>query len=140
MTKKLPVILAAAAAAALALLAAQRAVAQQVTFRVDTPEFGFRIGTPVYPAPVLIGPAPVYAPPPVVYTAPPRVIYQPPLAYAPPPVVIGPQPVYVVPRLCTSHRAGLTWRRAGPRRDTGTATTGPPIRTAMMGIVTRSGL
>ena len=98
MTKKLPVILAAAAAAALALIPAQRAVAQQVTFRVDTPEFGFRIGTPVYPAPVVIGTAPVYAPPPVVYTPPPRVIYQPPVVYAPPHVVMGPRPLYVAPR------------------------------------------
>ncbi len=53
MTKKLPVILAAAAAPRSRSFRAACG-AQQVTVRVDTPEFGFRIGMPVYPAPVLI--------------------------------------------------------------------------------------
>ena len=97
MTKKLPAILAAAAVAALALIPAQRAAAQSVTVSVDTPEFGFRIGTPFYPAPVVVAPAPVYAPPPVIYAPPPRVVY-PPVVYAPPRVVVAPRTVYVAPR------------------------------------------
>ena len=104
MTKKLPLILAAAAVAALALIPAQRATAQQVTVHVDTPEFGFRIGTPVYTAPVVVAPAPVYAPPPVVYapppvvyTPPPRMVY-PPVVYGAPRVIVAPRPVYVAPR------------------------------------------
>jgi hypothetical protein len=96
MTKRLPAILAAAAVAALALVPAQRATAQQVTVRVDTPEFGFRIGTPIYPGPVVVAPAPVYAPPPVVYAPLPRVMY-PPVVYGPPRMVVAPRPVYVAP-------------------------------------------
>ena len=88
MTKKLPVILAAAAVAALALVPAQRAAAQPVTVRVDTPEFGFRIGMPVYPAPVLVAPVPVHAPPPSVYAPPRHSWLYPPVVYAPPPRVI----------------------------------------------------
>lgn len=70
-----------------------------VAIRVDTPEFGIRIGTPfpVYPPPVVVAPAPVYAPPPVIY-APPPVIYAPPrVIYAPPPRVVVPAPVYYGP-------------------------------------------
>jgi hypothetical protein len=97
MTRKLPLLFAAAAVAALALIPAQRAAAQPVTVTVSTPEFGFRIGTPVYPAPVIVAPAPVYAPPPVIYTPPPRVVY-PPVVYTPPPrIVYAPRPVYVAP-------------------------------------------
>jgi hypothetical protein len=98
MTKRLPVILAAAAVAALALVPVQRAAAQQVTVRVDTPEFGFRIGTPIYPAPVVMAPAPIYAPPPVVYAPPPPVVYAPPPRVMYPPVVYGPPRVLVAPR------------------------------------------
>jgi len=63
-----------------------------VAIRVDTPAFGFRIGTPgpvpvpmpAYAPPVYV-PAPLYAPPaPVVYL-PPRVVVQPPVIY---PVVV----------------------------------------------------
>jgi hypothetical protein len=88
-----------AALAALALtavaLAAPISEAQAhggVAIRVDTPEFGFRIGAPgpvfaplpAYAPPVYV-PAPVYAPPaPVVYV-PRRVVVQPPVFY---PVVV----------------------------------------------------
>ena len=113
MTKKLPVILAAAAVAALALFPAQRAAAQPVTVRVDTPEFGFRIGMPVYPAPVVVAPVPVYAPPPMVYAPPPRVLY-PPVVYAPPPrVIVAPRPVYVAPRTVY---VAPRWTSPGHRR------------------------
>jgi hypothetical protein len=73
---------------------------QEVSVRIDTPEFGFRIGTPrvyappqvIYAPPVVIAPAPVYVPPRVVY-APPRVVYAPPkVIYQP---VYEPYPVYV---------------------------------------------
>jgi hypothetical protein len=89
---------------ALVLLAATAALtpaahAQNVSIRVDTPEFGIRVGNvgygvvgypvPVYPAPVY--PVPVYAPPVVV--ARPVPVYPIPV-YAPPPRVIVPAPVY----------------------------------------------
>jgi hypothetical protein len=108
MTKRLPLLVATAAVAALALIPAQRAAAQPVTVTVNTPEFGFRIGAPFYPAPVIVAPAPVYAPPPVVYAPPPRVIY-PPVVYAPAPrVVYTPRPVYVAPRWIPP---GQRWRQ-----------------------------
>ncbi len=83
---------AALAALALTTLAvATPATAQAsggVTIRVDTPEFGIRIGTPVrfhaplpvYAPPVFI-PAPVYAPPVPVAYVPPRVVVRPPVVY-----------------------------------------------------------
>lgn len=53
-----------------------------VSVRVDTPEFGIRIGHPgFYPGPVVIVPPPVYVPPRVIY-APPPAIYAP-VIYAP---------------------------------------------------------
>lgn len=57
--------------------------ASGVSVRVNTPEFGIRIGGPRYhrPPPVYY-PAPVYVPPPVIYTRHPRYI-------APPPVIYG---------------------------------------------------
>lgn len=77
--------------------------ANGVSIRVNTPEFGFRIGGPVYgppaygppvyqPAPVYY-PAPVYQPAPVYYPAP---VYRP-RYYAPPPVVYVPTPRYYGP-------------------------------------------
>jgi hypothetical protein len=54
------------------------ALAQPVSVRITTPEFGIRIGTPM---------PHVYLPAPVI-VAPPRVIY------APPPRVLPPRPVY----------------------------------------------
>lgn len=58
------------------------AFAQPVSVRIDTPEFGIRIGHPLphvhVPAPVVI------APPPVVYTPPPRVIVPAPVYYPAP--------------------------------------------------------
>jgi len=84
------------AAAALAPLAAQ--ASGGVVVSVSTPEFGFRIGGPVYGPPVY---APLYAPPPIV-VATPRVVYSPPGVYAPP-VVYPPRlvyrPVVVAPRV-----------------------------------------
>lgn len=60
--------------------------ANGVSIRVNTPEFGIRIGAPHFPPPVYL-PVPVfqprhygYAPPPVVYTPPP--VYGYPYQYA----------------------------------------------------------
>jgi hypothetical protein len=100
------VVLTLLAAGTMALAAVTPARAQNVTIRVDTPEFGIRIGHPGYrPAPVIVAPAPVYVPPPPVYVPPPpveyypapRVIYAPPprVIYAPPPAVVYyPHPHY----------------------------------------------
>ena len=54
-----------------------------VAIRIDTPEFGIRIGTPfpIDPPPVIVTPAPVYLPPPVIYVPPPRVIVPAPVYY-----------------------------------------------------------
>lgn len=76
-----------------------------VSVSVSTPEFGIRIGGPVYrPVPVY-QPVPVYAPPPVyvapapVYVPPPRVIYRAPRVVVPAPVYYGPPAgVWVAPR------------------------------------------
>jgi hypothetical protein len=57
-----------------------------VSVAVSTPEFGFRIGGPLY------GPR-LYAPIPVVVPAP---VY-PPVVYAPPPVAYAPAPVVIPP-------------------------------------------
>lgn len=89
--------------AVLAGFLAPLAIAQAhggVSVSVSTPDFGFRIGAPIYrPAPVVVA-APVYAPPvygvPVYAPAPvyvaPRVIYAPPrYYYAPRPVVVAPR-------------------------------------------------
>lgn len=81
--------------AALALLVASTALlpaanAQHVTVRVDTPEFGFRVG-PHGGYGVVGYPAPVYGPPPVIVV--PRPVYRAPV-YLPPPRVIVPQPIY----------------------------------------------
>jgi hypothetical protein len=87
--KKSLALAAVALAAALPLGAAH--AHGNVAIRVDTPDFGIRIGTPfpVYPPPVIVAPAPVYAPPPVIYAPPPAI-------YAPAPRVIVPAPVYYV--------------------------------------------
>jgi hypothetical protein len=91
-----------------------------VSVAVSTPEFGIRIGAPVYrPAPVY-APVPVYAPAPV-YLPPPRVVYPVPV-YVPPQRVVVPAPVYygrpgvwVAPRAYYGHRH---WKhRHGDRRD-----------------------
>lgn len=93
----LALALTAVAALAAPLRAAQ---AQQVNVRIDTPEFGIRIGTPlprVVYAPPLYAP-PVYAPPvyaPPVVVAPPRVVYpEPRYVYAPAPRIVVPAPVF----------------------------------------------
>ena len=73
--------------AGLVLMAAAPLAAQAyggVSVAVSTPEFGFRIGGPVY------GPR-LYAPTPVVVPAP----MYPPVVYAPPPVVYAPAPVVI---------------------------------------------
>jgi hypothetical protein len=82
--KKSLALAAVALAAALPLGAAH--AQGNVAIRVDTPDFGIRIGTPfpVYPPPVIVAPAPVYAPPPVIYAPPPRVIVPAPVYYVPP--------------------------------------------------------
>lgn len=86
---------------------ASQAGSPPVTVRVDTPEFGIRIGQPVFrPAPVIVAPAPVYVPPP-------RVVY------APPPVIYAPHPYYG-PRHHhghAHHRHG--WERNGWNRHGG---------------------
>jgi hypothetical protein len=79
---KRTILLGALAAALIVPFAAARAHSN-VSVSVSTPEFGIRIGAPVYrPVPVVV-PAPVYAPAPV---------------YVPPPVYVAPRPVYVAPR------------------------------------------
>lgn len=90
MMNKSLALTAVALAAALPLGAAQ--AHGNVAIRVDTPEFGIRIGTPfpVYPPPVIIAPAPVYAPPPVIYAPPPRVIVPAPVYYYGPPAFLPP--------------------------------------------------
>ena len=84
------------AVAAIAPLAAQ--ANGPVSVSVSTPQFGIRIGAPIFGPPVVpvYAPLPVYSPP--VYSPP---IYAPPV-YAPPPVVYGPpvympRPRYIVP-------------------------------------------
>jgi hypothetical protein len=93
--------------ALLALLAGPYAAAQahsssNVSVSVSTPEFGIRIGGPVYaqvpvyaPQPVYV-PAPVYAPVPVYAPAPvyvaPRVIYPAPVYYGRPGAWVAPRP------------------------------------------------
>ena len=79
--------------------------ANGISFRVNTPEFGIRIGAPFHrppvyqPAPVYYEPAPVYyAPAPVYYESAPA-YYPPPVhypryRYAPPPVVYVAPPRY----------------------------------------------
>jgi hypothetical protein len=63
--------------------------AQHLTVRIDTPEFGIRIGHPGYrPAPVFV-PAPVYIPPPIVRY--PAVVYPYPI-YGHPRVIHAPPP------------------------------------------------
>jgi hypothetical protein len=62
--------------------------ANGVSIRVNTPEFGIRIGAPHFPR-AAYQPAPVYQPVPVHY---PRLY-----GYAPPPVVYTPPPRYFAP-------------------------------------------
>lgn len=93
------VVLTLIAAGTMAWAVATPASAQNVSIRVDTPEFGIRIGHPGFrPPPVYVAPPPVFIPPPpVVYYPAPRVIYTPPprVIYAPPPpVVYYPYPYY----------------------------------------------
>lgn len=94
---KTTVIAAQAAFAGLLLaasLASSPAHAQPtVAVRVDTPEFGIRIGQPWphYGAPVVVAPAPVYGPAAVVYPTP--------VVVAPRPIIYGPLRVfYPAPR------------------------------------------
>jgi len=70
-----------------------------VAVSVSTPEFGIRIGAPVYQPVPVYAPAPVYVPPPAVYVPAPRVIY-------PAPVVV-PAPRYVVPAPVYYARPGV---------------------------------
>lgn len=85
--------LAAVAVTALAIAAPMGAAqaSTNVTVRVDTPEFGIRIGSPVG----IYAPVPVYAPP--VYA--PAPVYTPAPVYAPAPVVVPPRVVYAPPRV-----------------------------------------
>jgi hypothetical protein len=69
-----------------------------VVVSVSTPQFGFRIGAPIYGPPVY---APVYAPPPVVMAPPvfmPAPVFGPPVVMVPPPRVIHRAPIVVAPR------------------------------------------
>jgi hypothetical protein len=101
----------------LAALSAATAQAQPaITVRIDTPEFGVRIGQPLprYGAPgVIVAPVPIYGPPPVVYAPyPPVVIAPPPVIYAPPPrVIYAPAPiVYARPSYGAPHGVGYGYR------------------------------
>jgi len=84
------------AAASLITLAAaapfSNAQAQQMSVRIDTPDFGIRVGTP-YPQPIYgpIYPAVVYTPPVVFAPAP---VYYPPRYVVAPPRVLVPAPIY----------------------------------------------
>lgn len=96
MTNRLPLISATVLIAASIAAPVGAARAQQVSVRIDTPEFGVRIGTP-YPRPIHapIYAAPVYAPP--AYSPP---VYAPPVVFVPAPVYYPrPRLVYVQPRL-----------------------------------------
>jgi hypothetical protein len=69
-----------------------------VVVSVSTPQFGFRIGAPIYGPPVYL---PVYAPPPMVVAPPvfvPAPVYSPPVVMVPPPRVFFPAPIVVAPR------------------------------------------
>jgi hypothetical protein len=90
MNKRL--LVATLAVAALAPLAAH--AGGGVTVSVSTPEFGFRIGAPLYGAPVF-GPVPIYAPAPVFV---PRPVFVPQQVIVVPARVIHRAPVVVVPR------------------------------------------
>jgi hypothetical protein len=81
------------AVAAIAPVAAQ---ANGVSVAVSTPQFGIRIGAPVFGPPVIpvYAPVPVYAPAPIYAPAP---VYAPAPLYAPPPVVYVPR--FVAPRV-----------------------------------------
>lgn len=82
-----------------------------VVVSVSTPQFGFRIGAPIYgPPPVVVAPpvfmpAPVYGPP-VVMVPPPRVIHR-------APIVVAPRPVVFVPAFAPRPR--VIHHRGGPR-------------------------
>jgi hypothetical protein len=84
---KRTILLGTLAAALLAPFAAAHAYSN-VSVSVSTPEFGIRIGGPVY------GPVPVYAPAPVYVPVP---VY-----VAPHPVYVAPRPVYIAPRVIHS--------------------------------------
>ena len=86
------------AVAAIAPLAAQ--ANGPVSVSVSTPQFGIRIGAPIFGPPVV----PVYAPFPV-YSPP---VYSPPI-YAPP--VYAPPPVVYVRRRCTCRGRAISSRR-----------------------------
>lgn len=95
-----------------------------VAVSVSTPEFGIRIGAPVYRPVPFYAPVPVYAPAPVyaplpVYVPAPRVIYPAPVAVLPARGYYGaPAGVWVAPRGYGHHH----WKhrhddRRGHRRD-----------------------
>ena len=82
-----------------------------VTIRVDTPEFGIRIGTPVR----IYAPVPVYAPPPVyvpapVYVPPPVYVPRAPVVFVPPRVVVQPGTVYRVVEPYPYRAFGKPWK------------------------------
>jgi hypothetical protein len=94
--------------AAAAPIGAARAQAV-VTFGLETPAFGVRIGAPYPVAPVY--PAQVYVAPPLY--APPVVHLPPPVVYLPPPVAIRPPAIHPV-----VHYYGPPWpkHRRHPHR------------------------
>ena len=101
-----------------------------VVVSVSTPQFGFRIGAPIYGPPVY---APVYAPPPVVVAPPvfmPAPVYGPPAVMVPPPrvihrapIVVAPHPVILVPAFAPRPRV---IHHSGGRRPY----YGPPVQQA----------
>ncbi len=69
-----------------------------VVVSVSTPQFGFRIGAPIFGPPVY---APVYVPPPVIVAPPvfmPAPVYGPPVVMVPRPRVIHQAPIAFAPR------------------------------------------
>ena len=61
--------------------------AHGVSIGVNTPEFGIRIGAPVFPP--VYRPVPVYQPVPVYYPPPRLVVYVPPPRYVAAPYIVG---------------------------------------------------
>lgn len=90
--------------------------ANGVSIRVSTPEFGFRIGGPVFGPPVYA--PPIYQPAPVYYPAP-VPVYRP-RYYAPPPVVyVAPPRYYGPPRYVGGYRGYGSYRQWEQRHRPG---------------------
>jgi len=94
-------------AAALLLVAGvallQPAKAQTITLRIDTPEFGIRVG-PNSGGTIALGPIPIHSMPSMAVSPP--VVLHPMPVFAPPTWVIVPAAVYLPERAIVPHRRG----------------------------------